>query len=125
MSSAGSMRQLQLDGTPFNVPGDIDVAEMVSQETEGIKHSGGTMYKVTSKVADREGIVIVCDDDDWELLRALGKRALDGESPYPCSYTNASGTTYVCTAHINIESRQTAENKATIKIIEDQGWEKF
>jgi hypothetical protein len=122
---AGTLRKLQLDGTPFNLPADIDVAEAVGQETEGQAHTGGTMYIVKLKVAMREGFVISCNDDDWEVVQALAARAKNAEPPFPCSYTNAAGSSYTADCHLNIEQRQTAENKATIALIPDGDWSPF
>ena len=124
MATAGTLRKLQLDGNPFNMPADIDLAEMVTQEVTGIPSTGETMFQVVKKVPERDGVVVLCDDDDWILLQELAARASTGD-PFPCSYTNSAGVTYTGPAHINIEQRQTAENKATLKLIPSQGWSRF
>ncbi len=122
---AGTLRALQLDGNPFNMPADIDMSESVEQETEGMPTTGDTMFKVLLKVPIREGVVVSCNDDDWSLLQGLARRAKQQQPPFPCSYTNAAGSSYMGDSHINIESRQTAENKATITIIPRGLWAEF
>ncbi len=122
---AGTLRALQLDGASFNMPADIDMAESVEQETEGMPTTGDTMFKVLLKVPIREGVVVSCNDDDWEVLQSLARRAKQNLPAYPCSYTSAAGSSYMGDAHINIESRQTAENKATITLIPKNTWSAF
>lgn len=117
---SGTPRALTLDGFSFNWAADVDITEEVEVETEGIPTSGVATFKVTKKLGNRSGEVI-CSDSDWEELQNIAKKTEN----FSMSYENMYGTIYRAEGRINIDSRMTAENRASITMIPADGWTPF
>ena len=119
---SGTLRGVTLDGVAFNVMGDADISEMGGGvEVEMIPTSGPAMKKMTRRNQTRESVVLSCSDAERELLQELSERIAD----FPMSYSVASGSAYFADGGIEFESRTTAENRATIKMLPRNQWEAF
>lgn len=119
----GSLRKITLDGTTFDVFSDTNINEVGSEyENEGVPTSGRTMRKMIKRVQIRENIVIPCNGEEREILKALA----DSKSDITMSYETAGGDVYRAVGFINFESRETEEERATIKMIpRGNKWESF
>lgn len=118
----GALRNVTLDGTTFNVFTDANVKETGSGwENTAIPTSGPTLRKMVKRVEERESVVLAANGDEREILRDLA----DGLDDFPMSYTTAAGDVYRCTGFIEFESRETEENRATIKMIPRGDWSFF
>lgn len=118
---SGTPRKLTLNGLPFDFAFDTNITENAGQITEGISTSGRTMYKVTKNIPTREAVTIVADDTDFSSLKNIAEEV----EPFPMSYTVASGSVYRNRGLINIENRETEENRVTIMLIPDGEWSEF
>lgn len=118
----GAIRKVTLDGITFNVFGDANIKEVGSGwENSAIPTSGPTLRKMVKRVEERESVVLSANGQERETLRDLA----DSLNDFPMSYETASGDVYRCTGFIEFESRETEENRATIKMIPRDTWEFF
>ena len=122
---AGSLRKVVIDGLTFDVAADVNVTLMTSGfETEGIPTSGRTMFKMTFRSPNAEGVVLSADPTEQDVLRQISERLTSS----PMSVTLADNSVYRTVGRINFENVETEENKATIVIIPDKSlgaWELF
>lgn len=122
MSVCGTLKKVTLDGVTFDVFADTDVKEVGSGwENTVIPTSGGNVRKMVSRAESREGITLVCSGAEFDTLKDLAERLDD----FPMSYETAAGDVYRATGWIEFESRQTAENKASIQMHPRNSWESF
>ena len=119
---SGTLRNVMLDGIPFDPVGDINVTEVGSSiESESIPSAGRNMRKMTRIPENREGIVLMCNDSERSLLKELAERTVD----FSMSFTLASGTVYSASGWIQFENRETQDNRATIQMHPRNSWDEF
>lgn len=119
---AGTLRRVTLDGVTFDVPADVNVTEVGSGFlNESIPSSGRNMRKMTKRAQNREGVVVLCNGAERELLQELAERLSD----FPMSYETAGGDVYRAIGGIEFESRETEENRAAIQLLPRNGWDAF
>lgn len=119
---AGSIPQLILDGSPFDVMADANISEVGSGfEIDFIPTSGRHMKKMTRRVETRESVVLACNGAEREILVALAERVED----FSMSYETAGGDIYRTTGSIEFETRETEELRATIKMFPRTKWQPF
>ena len=110
---AGTPRALEIEGIPFRVAGDTDIAETPTKwEVTVIATSGDGEKVMKKRIESREGIVLITKAAELIQLKALAERVED----LKCSYTDADGTVWQCEGGVNVEPRQSAENRTTIQI---------
>lgn len=115
----GTLRNVTLDGISFDVFADTDVKEVGGKyENSAIATSGRNMHKMVKRVEEREGVDLATNGAERGVLKELSERNVD----FGMSYTTASGDTYFATGWIEFDSRQTAENKSTIKMMPRNDW---
>jgi hypothetical protein len=120
---SGTLRKVTLNGITFDAAADVDVTEIDGAfDSESMASSGRNMRKMTKRTQNREGVVLIVNGDEFELLRGLSERTTD----FPMSYETAAGDVYRAPGWIQLENRTTAENKATIQMHPRNGnWEPF
>jgi formate dehydrogenase assembly factor FdhD len=119
---SGSVRKLTLDGVTYNVAGDANFNEVEGLfENDTVVHSGGNSRKVTRRAAVRENVTIICNGAEFDQLKALSERLED----FPMSYETASGDVYRTTGWINLEHRETEENRVSMKLFPRKQWSAF
>jgi hypothetical protein len=79
------------------------------------------MRKMLKRVPVREGIVLVTNADEREVLKSFA----EGLEDLKISYTNAAGDTYRCEGTIEVESNETEENRTTCKVMPREEWTPF
>jgi len=122
MSLAGTPKKVTLDGTTFDVYADTNITEVASKlETEAIPTSGNSIMKKTRRSTNREGVVIACNGAEFEIVKELSERIVD----FSMSYELASGDVYRTVGQLNLESRETEENRCTIIMIPRDDWSAF
>lgn len=122
LDTSGTLKSVVIDGTSFDVVADTNVTEIGSNiESESIPSSGRNMRKITKRAENREGIVLICNDGERPLLKALAET----EEDFAMSYTTSSGSVYVAEGWIQFETRETQENRATIQMHPRNGWAEF
>lgn len=118
---SGSLRKLTLAGIPFNVISDSNITEMSEFKNESISTSGVNIRKIIKQSSVREGVAISCNASERELLEKLSKSTKD----IAINYETADGSVYRTTGWIEFESRETEDNKATLKLHPRRSWTPF
>jgi hypothetical protein len=119
MTVSGSVRNLTLDGISFPVAADANLSEMGSQfENDMVPTSGDNLLKKTKRAQKVEGVVLIVDSVERELLRDLNDRTED----FAISYETADGTVRSTSGQIQFDTRETEENRATITLLPRGGW---
>lgn len=124
MALSGSPKRVTIDGTVYDVAADANFTQNPNSQMEGIATSGKTMFKTTRQVANVESVTLIVDGASYELLLTAQENAKNGET-YAMSYTLASGDVYRATGIINVESRETETNTATVMMIPEGDWQPF
>ena len=123
--TSGTPRKVTIDGLTYDVAADTNITLNLSPyETEGVPSSGRTMYKMTVRNPTAEGITIIADPSEQEVLRETAERM----ESFPISVTLADNSVYRTTGRINFENVETESNKATVIIIPDRAigaWQLF
>lgn len=119
---AGSIRKVTLDGMTFDVPADVNISEVGSAFlNESVPSSGRNMHKMTKRPQTREGVVLLCNGAERDLLQELAERLSD----FPMSYETAGGDVYRAQGWIEFENRETEELRAAIQLHPRNGWDAF
>ena len=118
--SAGSNRAFSLDGIPFTIMADANFTQKPSGfENESIATSGSGIMKKTIINRNLEGVVLGTEAADRSLLASIA----DSTDTVTCSWTNAAGDTFRCTAcNINIEGNETETNSTTLTVQVVEPW---
>ncbi|MCK5603577.1 hypothetical protein KAR91_16955 [Candidatus Pacearchaeota archaeon] len=119
---SGSNRAFSVDGVPYGIAFDSNIAETISQfEKEVIESSGDPMVKYTKRNRMREGIVLITNASEREDLVAQA----DGLAILKLSYTNAAGDVYKCRGALEVETNETEENRTACKALPTSAWTLF
>lgn len=121
MAKSGTPRKVTLDGETFNVATDANFSQNPGQAKEGIRHTGGTMMKTTLEVETVESVTLIVDGTQFSSLKEKSKRDVN----FPMSYEEASGDIYRAVGAINLDARETEENRIDVMLIPDGEWEPF
>lgn len=121
MSKSGTPRKVTIDGETFNVAADANFSQTPGRTKEGVRHTGGTMMKDTLEVENVESVTLVVTGDQFESLKEKRNR----DANFPMSYELASGDVYRAVGGINLEPRESEENRVDITMIPDGEWEPF
>lgn len=120
--TSGTPRRVTLDGVTYNVVFDANFSETPEVTTEGIRHTGGTQFKQTLNTAQVESVTLVVPGGANARLIDLSKRTVS----FPMSYELANGDVYRANGQINLEPRETEENRRDVILIPDGGeWKAF
>ncbi len=121
MSKSGTPRKVTINGQTFNVATDANFAQTPERTIEGVRHTGGTMFKETLNVENLESVTLITTGQEHQDLKVLGRATV----PFSMSYELASGDVYRAVGHINLDNRETEENRVDIEMIPDGDWEPF
>lgn len=118
----GTIRKVTLDGPSYDVPADVDVTETGSGfENSLIATSGRNFLKQVKRAEIREGVVLLLNDQEMDVLTALAEQ----QTPFPMSYQTAGGSTKRATGWIEFTNRTTAEGRATLILLPQGKWSTF
>jgi hypothetical protein len=116
---SGSNRAFTIEGISFRVAADANFTEMISQfENSMVPTSGRAMRKMVKRILTREGIVLVTNADERQLLIDFAESLDD----LKISYTNAAGDQYKCEGTIEIENNETEENRTSCQVHPRDRW---
>ena len=121
MSVSGTPRRVTLDGVTYNVAFDANFSQTPPVNTEGIRHTGGTMMKKTLAVGQVESVTLIVTSSQNAQIEELAKRNVN----FPMSYELGSGDVYRAEGQINLDNRETEENRRDITLIPDGDWQPF
>lgn len=115
----GTIRKVTLDGVTFDVFADTNINEVGGKyESSAIATSGRNMHKMIKRVEERTGITLATNGAERDVLKELSERNTD----FSMSYETAGGDIYQATGWIEFESRETEENKSSIKMMPRNDW---
>lgn len=113
MDVSGTLKSVTIDGVAYDAVADVNITQMGSNaESEMIPSSGRAMRKLTKRVEVIEGVVLICNDLEFVTLKASAEKL----EPFSMSITNGAQNTWVSTGAIEFESRESQDNRATIKM---------
>jgi len=119
---SGSLRKFTVEGVPFRVAADANLTETISKfENSMIATSGKSMRKMMKRPPIREGLVLVTNSVERDVLKGYAEQL----EPVAFSYTNAAGDTYRCEGTLEIENNETEENRTTCQVLPDDDWTLF
>lgn len=121
MSVSGTPRRVTLDGVTYNVAADANFSQTPPVEKEGVRHTGGTMMKSTLAVGQVESVTLIVTSAQNAQLEELLQRNVN----FPMSYELASGDVYRSVGQINLDNRETEENRRDATLIPDGDWVPF
>lgn len=122
MPISGSPRGVSVDGIPYNVAGDANIAQNPREETESQPHSGGNMQKVTLMPANAEGIKLILDVSEYNVL--VGQT--QGLDPITLTYTTRDGSVFTTTGRVTLGAYQSEDKSCEITMTSVLGkWEPF
>lgn len=122
MSSAGSLRGVKVDGIPFNVAGDANVALNPRVEKTSLPHSGGNMIQRTLMPADVEAVKLTVTPSQYSILEGLSEQ----QGSIPLSYEMGDGSTFRSTGEVMLGPYQTEESACEVTFKTSTGiWENF
>lgn len=117
---SGSIASAWVNGITYFPKADADFSYEGDRDVEGIKHSGGTLKKVTLKAATVSGIDLVCPESaDIVNLRAANKK----QGKYGIGFKEQDGTIWNSTGFIVWDSYTTAEKTVSLSMVPDKDWE--
>ncbi len=116
---SGSILSAWIDGTTYNVKADADFTENSGREIEGVRHSGGTLYKTALQVATVEGIDLIVDSVEKLTIRDI----INNGDIIAFGYKEEDGAVNNNTGKINNAGRTTQENTMAIVMIPDNDWD--
>ena len=109
----GTIQSVTLDGITFDVFPDSNIKENASlYKNEAVATSGANLRKMTKQVTSRESVVIAANGQELDILKAMAENPGD----ITLSYMTAAGDVYRAKGWIELENRETEENKATIAL---------
>lgn len=119
---AGTPKKLILDGITFDFAADTNISEIGSSYVnEVIPTSGRSFLKQTKRTENREGVTIIANGAERELLKALAER----QTAFSMSYETAAGDVFRTVGWIEFETRETEENRATLQLLPQAPWDSF
>lgn len=119
---AGTIKKVTLDGVTYDVPMDINISEIGSGfENTLIPTSGRNVLKKVKRAEIREGVVLIVNDQEMDILTDLAEQ----DESFPMSYQTASGAVKRATGWIEFAARETEENRAAITLLPEGKWSTF
>lgn len=120
--SAGSLRKVTIDGLPYNVAADANVALNARLEKESIPHSGGNMTKRTLGAAMAEAVKLIVTPSEYDVLESQSV----GTGAIPLAYEMADGSTFRTQGQINLGPYQTDDSSCEVQFLTSTGdWQIF
>lgn len=123
--TSGTLQGVTLDGLSLDVKEEADITINHSPfVTEGVPSSGRTMFKMTIRNPNIEGVPLLTSPDEADRLKELAKSL----QSFPMAMTLADGSVLRGTGRINYENWTTADNISTIQLIPNRainGWTTF
>ncbi len=120
MSKSGSIRKTMIDGLPFNVAADANVAKTPEITKEPVRHSGGNMVKVTLATGNVESLTLILTPSEYQALKDISEKL----ETVTISYTTADGSVWRCVGDVNLDNYESEENRCDVTYIPSLGtWE--
>jgi len=119
---SGTPKKLILNGITFDFAADTNITEIGStHENEVVPTSGRNFLKQTKRAENREGVTVIANGAEREILKELA----ESQAAFSMSYETAAGDVFRTVGWIEFESRETEENRATIQLLPRDPWNSF
>lgn len=117
--ASGTPRKLKLDGTEFDFFSDTDIdMKGGSFDVEPIATSGKNYFKNTKNNQSAENFTVRANALKHEILSELNDR----DTSFPISFTDAAGARFADVGRINYVNYTTADGKATLQLLPENGF---
>ena len=110
---SGSVLDAWVDSIGYNVAADAVVNVTEEIEKEGIRHSGGSTFKVTLKTQEIEGVDLIVTSAEAETLRAANREKDD----ITFGWKEEDGAIYNGVGGINITGRTSDDGKMSMTFL--------
>lgn len=118
---SGSIRKTNIGGIPYNVAADANLSKTPERTVEGIRHSGGVMFKETLNPGQYESVTVVANPKEFDTLQTQAK-----ELDLTMSITLADGSTWRSNGRITLDNYESEENRCDVTMIPALGiWDLF
>lgn len=118
---SGSIRKTNIGGIPYNVAADANTSKTPERTTEGVRHSGGVMFKEMLNVGQIESVTLLLTPSEYETIREQAK-----EADLTLSITLADGSTWRANGRITLDNYESEENRCDVTYIPALGsWDLF
>ena len=112
---SGSVLDVWIDDIHYDAAADAVFSTGEDIEKEGVRHSGGSSFKVTLKTQEIEGVELITDSTAAETLRAVNKI----KENVSFGWEEEDGTIYNAEGGINIDSRKSDDFKMAMSFLLD------
>lgn len=114
--ASGSNRGAKINGLPFQIFGDANVAFTPRVEKESLAHSGGNATKETLVAGSATGIKLVAPPTQYKILEGLV-----GERGIPLSVEMRDGSVRRTTGEIKLGDWMTEDFSCEVEFLTDTG----
>jgi len=121
---AGTIRKVTIEGITFRVPADVNATFIVTNyETTMDPTSGRAMKRMIRRTPAIEGLVLVCNADELESLRAFATDTARESLKF--SVETVGGATYKSEGGLEVENVETESNRVACQLLPSEDWTKF
>lgn len=121
---AGTIRKVTVEGITFRVPADVNATFIFSNyETTMDPTSGRGMKRMIKRTPAIEGLVLVCNGDERESLRAFATDT--SKEALKFSVELIGGDTYKSEGGLELENFETESNRVACQFLPNEDWTKF
>lgn len=119
---SGSIIKVTVNGTGYDAVTDTNLDVVATRfKNESIATSGRNIRKQTRQVEEVKSVVIACNADERNTLKALAENQVD----VTLAYTTAAGDVYRTNGWIDFEKWESMDLKGTIAMFPRDKWEPF
>ncbi len=113
-NDTGTVKRVNIEGVPYDVPADINITFNRSGFTiEAIATNGKTINKYIRRVQTMESIPLMTAPAEMEELNSVAETLAD----VTLSVELADGSSYKTTGRINFESYESEEGRSAVTFI--------
>ena len=120
--ASGSLREAKIDGIPYNVAADANVALTTRVEKEAVPHSGGNAVKETLVAGSVEAVKLIVTPSEYALLL----NASENPDDIPMSVAFRDGSVFRSQGTIKLGPYQSEDFSCEVEFLTTTGvWENF
>ena len=120
--ASGSLREAKIDGIPFNVAADANVALTTRVEKEAVPHSGGNAIKETLVSGSVEAVKLIVTPSEYDVLLNIA----GNPDVIPMSVALRDGSVLRSEGTIKLGPYQSEDFSCEVEFLTTTGiWENF
>jgi len=118
---SGTLRSVTIGGVLFQPAGDVNANMPTSAwEIENVPTSGTNMRKMTRRSQTIEGVVLIVNADEHQVVKAFAE-SLDDVT---LAVATQAGDVYRAGGTVHLESYESEELRLTVHLLPRAGWDK-